>query len=568
MHENSVCMKIPLINPIKKLPALIFLLILLASKTYSQTIPVGNYAETIARMDQLLGISDDLSSFTQHPVNSAFNAKGDSALQSMIASKNLVPEFKLFGIPSSVKILPFTWLNEYNSKLPFGYNNGPLYPNVGYQTMISGGVFIKAGLLNIQFKPELLHAENSTFLTFADVQANYKSPIIPTFFGKINGIDAPERFGPYGLSYAGMGQSKITLIYKDIEAGVSTENLWWGPGIQNSIMMSNSAPGFLHWTFNSVNPVKTIIGSFEWQLIGGRLDQSGYTPYDPGRLVWGSDNLYLPKPRVTRYISAFTANWQPKWIPGFFIGISGNDYMDKDSTYNRISSLKRLVAAFFPASNKQNAAIGGDGQKFSYAINFRQVLTRYNAEIYFEYAKDDHAANLRDFLIEPEDATAYTFGADRLFKLKGEQYLQLKMELTHLQGPANFLVRAEGSWYEHNVNPRDGYTNEGRYLGAGIGPGSNSLMFDISYIRGLSSFGIKFERLVHDNDLYYFAFAGTGNFVSNWVDFSNTFYANIKLKKYLISAEYTPISTLNYEYLQKNDISNIHASISLTYFFD
>ena len=563
----------------KKLLTLVLFLILLAPKTFSQTISVGSYAEDIARMNQLLGITDDLSSFTQHPLNSAYNGKGDSTLQSMVASKNLVPKFTLFGIPSSIKILPFTFVNDYNSKLPYGYNNGPLYPNVGYQAMVTGGIYIKAGILTVQFKPELVHAENAPFLTFADVQANYKSGLISAFYYLINGIDAPERFGPFGLSYAGLGQSKITLSFKNIEAGVSTENMWWGPGVQNSIMMSNSAPGFLHWTINSASPAKTPIGSFEWQVIGGILKQSGYLPYDPGKLVYGNDASYIPKPRVSRYISGFTANWQPKWIPGFYLGISGYDYLNRDAAYDKKSFIKRILPVFSPSSNVANSfgyqdpkapvTSDGDGEDYAYSINFRQVFPQYGAEIYFEYAKNDNVANFRDLVVEPENASAYTFGAGRIFKLNGVPFLRLKMELTHMQIPDNFLIRSEGPWYVHSfANPKDGYTNEGRYLGAGIGPGSNSLMFDISYIKGLNSFGIKFERLVHDEDLYYLAFKGTTNFVSNWVDFSNTFYANMKFKKYLISAEYTPISTLNYEYLQHNDISNKHARITLTYFFD
>ncbi|MFK5143427.1 capsule assembly Wzi family protein, partial [Klebsiella pneumoniae] len=53
--------------------------------------------------------------------------------------------------------------------------------------------------------------------------------------------------------------------------GISSENLWWGPGIYNSLLMSNNAPGFWHLTFNSRKPLKTPIGDFEWQLIGGKL---------------------------------------------------------------------------------------------------------------------------------------------------------------------------------------------------------------------------------------------------------------------------------------------------------
>jgi hypothetical protein len=436
--------------------------------------------------------------------------------------------------------------------------------------MITGGIFIKAGILNIQFKPELVHAENSPFLTFANVQANYKSGLIHSFFYIVNGIDAPERFGPYGLSYAGLGQSKITLIYKNVEVGVSTENMWWGPGVQNSIMMSNSAPGFLHWTFNSSNPVKTIIGSFEWQLIGGRLEQSGFLPYDPGHLVY-DPGYYIPKPRVTRYISAFTANWHPKWLDGLFLGVSGYDYMNKDAVYENKNFLGKLIPLFKFSStslNSINNATQGDGQDFAYAVNIRQVLEKYNAEIYFEFARNDLAASFTDFLLEPEHSGAYTVGGSKIFTLHRDQYIKFTMELTHLQIPDTFLVSSEPSWYSHDVNPRDGYTNLGRMVGAGIGPGSNSLMLDISYIRNMSSFGMKVERYVHDNDLYYLGNAGTTNFVSNWVDVSDTFYARIKLRKFLVSAEYTPIYTYNYEYLQGNDVKNKHARISLTYYFD
>lgn len=548
---------------------IILCLIICVFKTFSQTISVGSYDEKIARMNQLLGVSDDLSSFTQRPVNSAFNNVGDSSLQSMVAGKNLFPKINLFGITPIIKILPVSWYNEYNTVLPYGYNNGPLYPNVGHQTLLTGGVFIKASILNIQLKPEFVYAENNPFLTFANVQANYKSGLIPAFFGIINGIDAPERFGPYSINRSYMGQSKITLNYKNVEAGVSTENMWWGPGVQNSIMMSNSAPGFLHWTFNSVNPVKTKIGSFEWQLIGGTLKQSGFIPYDGGKLVYES-GLFIPKPQVTRYLSAFTANWHPKWVDGLFIGISGYDYLDKGPIYDKKSFIKKLIPVFSPSSNQTNTVIkgvGGDGQDYAYALNIRQVLPKYNAEVYFEFARNDNAANIRDLILEPEHSSAYTFGGSRLFNLSNKQFLQVKLEVTHLQIPYTFLLRDEPSWYVHLISPRDGYTNLGRYIGAGIGPGSNSLTFDVSYVKKMSSFGVRFERLIHNNDLYYVAFSGQNNFVSHWVDISNTFYANLKFKKILVSADYTPIHSYNYEYLQKNDVKNEHVSINLTYFY-
>lgn len=557
----------------KQLLIVIFFICYCFSNVFSQSVTTGSYVESLLRMNQVLGLNNDISSFTQHPLNNVFNVKSDSAIQSLVAGKNLIPGFKVFGIPSSLKLLPFSFLNENNLNLPFGYNNGPLYPNVGYQAMISGGFYLKAGVLNIQIKPEVVHAENAPFMTFADVQANYNTKLIPAFFGKINGIDAPERFGPYGINIADLGQSKITVNYKNIEAGLSTENLWWGPGIQNSIIMSNSAPGFLHWTLNTVNPIKTFIGSFEGQIIGGRLTQSGYTPYDPGKLIYTNGSVYYSKPVVNRYLSAFTFNWQPKWIEGFFLGLSGYDYMDVNSNYNQKSFFNKYLPVFKPSGNTVNlqSANGsvGDGQDFAYALNMRQIFKEYKAEVYFEWARNDNASNLRDFILEPEHSTAYMLGATRYFLIKKDQYIKASFELTHLQIPDNFLVRLEPSWYIHKgAAPLDGYTNQGRYLGAGIGPGSNSIMFDLSYVRKLNSFGVKFERYVHDNDMYYMALSGTSDFASNWVDVSSTFYVNIKLKKFLINGEYTPIHTYNYEYLQNNDIQNRHVRLTLTYLFD
>jgi hypothetical protein len=168
---------------------------------------------------------------------------------------------------------------------------------------------------------------------------------------------------------------------------------------------------------------------------------------------------------------------------------------------------------------------------------------------------------------EPEHASGYTVGGRRLFELKKEQFLQVKFELTHLQDPPTYLFRQEPTWYVHLTPPQDGYTNEGRYIGAGVGPGSNSFMLDLSVLKGKSTYGITFERLVHNNDLYYQAFSGTDIFNRHWVDMATTFYTNVKLGNYVLSAELTPVYTLNYEYVPGSSY-NLHARVELTYYFN
>ncbi|UOE46251.1 capsule assembly Wzi family protein [Mucilaginibacter sp. SMC90] len=534
--------------------------------SYGQTTPVGSYAEELLRREQVAGNTSNSSSFTIRPLASNI---ADSSLQSLIASREYV-KFNFMGIPSGLRILPISWLNEYNVNRPYGYNNGSLYPNAGYQSMLSGGFFLKAGILNVQIKPELVYAQNKRFSTFADIQGNNNSPVLMNaYFGLINGIDAPERFGTSSLKHLYPGQSNITLTYKSIEAGVSTENLWWGPGIRNSIMMSNSAPGFFHWTFNSTKPVKTLIGSFEWQIIGGNLKQSGFAPDDISKLTYGS-NLYSPKPQITRYISAYSVNWQPKWLKGLYLGASAYDYLDKDSVYHNKNIIRKIIPVVIGSSvkaNDINNGQNGDQQDFAYALNIRQLLPLYKAELYFEWARNDRTGSLSDFLEEPEHSAAYTLGGRKLFELSRGGFIQIKSEITHLQRAQTYLLRDEPLWYAHGVSPRDGYTNYGRYVGAGIGPGSNSFIFDISYLKNYNSYGIMLERQLHNNDLYYQAFAGTGIYNLHWVDIASTFYTNLKFKNYLLSAEATPVYTLNYQYRNGSSF-NLHARINFTYFFN
>ena len=67
-----------------------------------------------------------------------------------------------------------------------------------------------------------------------------------------------------------------------------------GPSIRNSIMMSNHARGFQHITFNTLKPIETKIGYFEWQFVTGKLEDSGFNPPRTD-LTYGGIRLYQEK---------------------------------------------------------------------------------------------------------------------------------------------------------------------------------------------------------------------------------------------------------------------------------
>src|ERR1700759_1092858 len=104
-----------------KIPVLITCLLFITMRSLSQTIPVGDrFTGDIARRQQVADTVNNPVSFSVQPIS----INNDTSLARLVAGKNLFPGLKIFSASSSVQLLPFSWLNEYNANRPYGYNNG------------------------------------------------------------------------------------------------------------------------------------------------------------------------------------------------------------------------------------------------------------------------------------------------------------------------------------------------------------------------------------------------------------------------------------------------------------
>ena len=292
------------------------LLFLITFCSNSQNIDVNNdFAYDFYRFDYLDGEINTNFSFNIRPISSE-NFKSDYKnflYKTIIKSKKENFEIKFLGLD---------YFTEFNSHHPYKRNNGSMIPNKGYQHIISPGIFLKLGPLSVQLKPEHHFSENKSFDGFWD---GHFSETWAKRYRLWNKIDMPERFGEIRHNSLKLGQSNIKLNWKKISLGISNENLWWGPSIRNSIMLSNNSEGFKHITFNSNAPIYTPIGYFEWQFITGRLESSGYTPPRTDYEHAGT-KLYVPKINQNgdtddwRYLQAFIISYSPKWIDGLSLG--------------------------------------------------------------------------------------------------------------------------------------------------------------------------------------------------------------------------------------------------------
>ncbi len=528
------------------------------------------------RRAQLMGKINPNVSFTSYPLfpRQAFGEKNiffpDSNHQKPLWNPQM--RFSFLKKKGTFQILPVTWIQQVNSLHPAGRNNGAMVRNRGYETLLRSGVFTQIGPLSIQLYPEFVWAQNLPYNGFPQ---NYPDIRWAQYYWTLNSIDMPERYGTGSYGKVFWGQSSIRLTFGAFSMGFSTENLWWGPGIFNTLIMTNNAPGFYHYTFNTVRPVKTFLGTFEWQLIAGRLNPSGYLP--PGsKKTYNGHYLYSPKPKDWRFISGLLVTWQPKWTPGLFLGFARtfqqyhNDFRGNLSDY---------FPVFLPVGL---FSIGGDSELAKrrtqlYSVFFRWLWQKGHGEVYAEYGRSGFFWDQRDLKVETAYTGAFVVGMRKIFawnRLRNEN-LEVTLEFTQLAKNATSLTRGAGSWYVGGL--RSGYTHEGQLLGAGIGPGSNLQTLQVSWVKSLKSVGIRLERYAHNNDFF---FTYIKDIRANWVDVNATLLGQWAFRKQLmVNANLSFIQSLNYQWQytaplppgfwdgKGKDVLNIHFNMGITYRF-
>lgn len=554
----------------KYLILIIALLIFSSEGIFSQTLSVNeDFLNDYYRRQQLLGNIGSSISFTNRPLYSEVlgveNIYDPDNTFSNTRNSKFDSEFSFHNGRGYFQLLPISLLNQYNSHHPEGINDGSMIPSRGTQLLASAGFYLEYGPLSIKFKPEFVYAQNKDFDGFP---SNQKSSTGITFpYSPYYGIDFPEKFGNDPINKFFLGQSSIRLKLGSMSLGLSNENLWWGPGYRNSLLMTNSASGFMHLTINTVKPIKTFLGSFEYQLIGGRLEDSGYT--------YGLSSDW-------RYINAIVLSYQPKWVPGLFLGATRSFLIYNEDMGNSIGDYLPVFIPLGKSTLGSEEEVNANRRNQLLSFFMRWLFIKSNAEIYFEYGREDHSWNLRDFILEPSHSNAYILGLRKLFLInrKKETYIQLILETTNLAANKTSINRnnglAAGSWYK-NYAVRHGYTNMGQIIGAGIGPGSNLQTLDISWNHSLKQIGLQIERYVHNNDFWY---DYVKDFRANWIDISYMAYANLDYKNFILFGKMKYVKSYNYQWLyepQYEDVPeywapsdntyNFHLQVGITYRF-
>lgn len=554
----------------------LLLLIICSESALSQSIPAGSL------LDNQLEINSLLSDSTTFPL---VNRPATIQVYKSILQQNndrtgwwsrdLSPTPLLEDLGFKLGIYSTTVQQTYNSRIPYGENNGAAWYGRGTNVEFKGGFYITSEYLSVNINPHIIYQENLDFLSPRFIPKDSGGDIRYIAEGIGTRIDAPFRFGPDPYTTADTGNSSIRLHYKKLETGISSEPLWWGPAVRYPLLFSNNAAGIPHFFLGSRQPFSIpYFGKINLKWIFGYPQDSKY--YDTERQ------------NETRFATAVNLAYSPVFFENLTVGIMRIIHLHEQGGF----SLNNALLPFNPRSssalfNKRREGSGGVQDTNQSASIYAHIqLPAANAEIYGEFFREDHSYNIRDFINQPHHNSAYTFGFQKISHLPWIDFLKTNVEITNLTTSQLNQVRHQTYIYSHSII-RQGHTNRGQVLGAAIGPGSNSQFLSLDAYKGDYKFGAFAQRWVVNDNFHFqqgsrsitpskefgdfFRHRVNLNFGLNFLYGPGPIYINSRLtwtKAYNYGrfnyGEFDGVTIRNYEH---NDLINIQFQVGFTYIF-
>ena len=436
---------------------------------------LGGVEDDRARLAQLLGASQPGGRLIRRPTGAWRPLPGDA---SRVRWALVAPEL----------------VTVYNSTFPFSLNDGALWAARGANGAFTTGLRAAWGPVHLTLAPQLVYSQNRRFaLPDSDVALPIpadRSPFSSPYHIRPYSADLPIRQGDHALTRLDPGQSTVALRKGEAEVGLTTENEWWGPGVRNAIVMSDQAAGIPRLFVRSARPLRTRIGTFEgvWQV--GGLSESRF--FDST----STNDL--------RSISALVLSWSPPGDPGLTLGLARSVYGPVGGWSSvPVHFLDVLLGSGRPNDRPAADSTQTPGRDQLYSLFGRWVFPKDGLEAWFEWARAEWPASLRDWLTAPAHTRGYTLGIQWARPVRaGAGVVRLQGELTNLERNASYHDRPEGTWYTSRASIQ-GYTQMGQVIGAGIGPGASSEWLAADYFAPRWSAGVFVGRVRWENDALY-----------------------------------------------------------------
>ncbi len=372
------------------------------------------------------------------------------------------------------KIFGPEWFNSYNTAAPYGQNDGALWQGRGYNTSLTAGARLEGYGFELTFKPQVSWMENREF-ELVDNSAYYSNKFAYIWgYGNNIGADAPQRFGDESFWNYDWGDSEVRWSWNTFTLGFGTQSIWLGPAWNNPLLQSNNAASYPKFDFGIRKTSLIIphfnlnIGDIETRIWLGKLSESDYFDDNPA-----NDH---------NQITGLTISYAPSFIPGLSIGINKVclSKWDDNESYKYLN----------PFYGLQGAAYGNKDEDQKVSIILDWLIPKGGVDVYSEFGIDDHinhTDSIDSYATHYWHTFTYTFGLRKelLISQKYNMRGEFIFEWNNTEMSQDFQMQWPYSFGFHSVIEQ-GYTNNGQWLGSGIGYGGQDqyLAFRLYYPKG------------------------------------------------------------------------------------
>jgi hypothetical protein len=412
-------------------------------------------------------------------------------LAEITGTRSIVDSSPRFG---RLELLPPHVRIAWNSQIPYSLNDGALWAGRGLNVLASAGFATtlpsRKARVVLTLAPTIVFSQNRPFEVFPGTVPG-RSPYSSPFHGPEASADLPLRFGDRYLLRLDPGQSSLSVERAGIMASLTSRDDWWGPGIHNTLILSNHAPGIPRLEFSSLAR-RSRIGSWEARLIAGALTESVF--FDANR-----ENDY-------RAISGLRVALRPAFDSTLTIGLARVVYSVIESPV-----VGPVTHALDVLTRWEHIATSGDttedGRPRQRADQIVSVFARWifpsaGLEVYGEWSRMELPHFSTELLIAGHHTGAYVLGFQWAQQKRRVDHLRLQAEVAYLEQSRVFSDRALPDYYTGRVSPQ-GYTQRGQVIGASIGPGGSSQSIGVDYIAGRWQAGVFVGRVRWENDALY-----------------------------------------------------------------
>ena len=374
-------------------------------------------------------------------------------------------------------------------------SDGALWAGRGISVLARAGLAARIGRVSLVVVPELTRSQNLGFQsTPAGPSGQFPSTgsyAAEWFSRPPYSVDLPVRFGDVRYATIGFGQSSLAVDVGPTAIGFSTENQWWGPGVQNALLMGSAAEGVPQGFVRTRRPLRTAIGDVEARWLVGGLTASR----------WFRNNA----PLEPRSLSGAVATLRLRAAPGLTVG-AARLVLDAVPTSGRIAG-----RAFDVFTRNDNLGAGDtlptrrDTDQLT-SVFARWVFPESGTEAYAEIARQELPRSLRDFFLAPLNTGAYTLGLAQAWRVRGNGAVVGRLETTSLEQTRTFTDRPPPPDFYTGRAAYEGFTNRGQPLGAAIGPGSSSQWAAVDWLGERAHLGLFARRVRYQNDALFRVF--------------------------------------------------------------